>query len=512
MTLRRNIDRLQLAGSLLRESPSLGSPTQDTALEDESSVLPRTIRDAIELTQRLGENFLWVDSLCIVQDNQDEKRKHLSHMASIYANAYVTLVAAGGTAFSGLRGIEHATPPMERKLRKTATYVQSSESLQEQILFHHRELSASAWNHRAWTFQEQIFSRRMLMFGDENFSWECHCTVWFEQMDVVEGQCQDNRDVVAQGLSFGVEPNLWEYACHVQQYNGRKLTYPEDALDAFDGILNTLSTIFIGGFLCGLPKMYFDAALLWYNKAPLHRRRAARDNATLMPPSWAWAAWEGEICFRDHAKAPENVHALVQWRIKPQDQNHWFPLRGREEPGQGLEAESEVGALASELSGLSCSPMAISCLLAASPMRSFFKISEIYRDVQVLLAGSPGRPGGMLTSCEALTRDSRGTLCEVIAISEIYGEEGQENMYNVIWVEWKDGIASRRGAGWVPKSTWVASGAERIQLILAQRELQSCKNIHAKYLVRLNQYFKVRDSRANSTSHDKFQLRDSKLQ
>jgi hypothetical protein len=109
----------------------------------------------------------------------------------------------------------------------------------------------------------------------------------------------------------------------------------------------------------------------------------------------------------------------------------------------------------------------ISYLLAASPMRSFFRISEIYRDVQVLLAGTPGRPAGMLTSCEALDRNSRGTLCEVVAISELYGDKDQVDIYNVIWIEWKDGIASRKGVGWVPKSTWIASGDERIDLILA---------------------------------------------
>ena len=63
--------------------------------------LPRTIRDAITFTEYVGEQYLWVDALCIVQDEDEEKRDHFRHMGSIYANAYFTLVAAEGTAFSG---------------------------------------------------------------------------------------------------------------------------------------------------------------------------------------------------------------------------------------------------------------------------------------------------------------------------------------------------------------------------------------------------------------------------
>jgi hypothetical protein len=120
-----------------------------------------------------------------------------------------------------------------------------------------------------------------------------------------------------------------------------------------------------------------------------------------------------------------------------------------------LEAESELGVLASELSDLSedeiplsCSPMVtISYLLAASPMRSFFRISEIYRDVQVLLVGTPGRLAGMLTSCEALDRNSRGTLCEVVAIRN-YMETKTKSIYTMLsGLSGKMGLPQEKGLG-----------------------------------------------------------------
>lgn len=59
--------------------------------------VPRTVADAMELVGRLGERFLWVDRLCIPQDDGPAKEAQLRRMAFIYAGAYCTIVAAEGT-------------------------------------------------------------------------------------------------------------------------------------------------------------------------------------------------------------------------------------------------------------------------------------------------------------------------------------------------------------------------------------------------------------------------------
>lgn len=83
---RSTFDRYALTGSLTHEDP------------------PLTIRNTIDLIADLGERYLWVDSLCIIQDDLDDKRKYLSLMGEIYNAAMVVLVAAVETAHSGLLG------------------------------------------------------------------------------------------------------------------------------------------------------------------------------------------------------------------------------------------------------------------------------------------------------------------------------------------------------------------------------------------------------------------------
>jgi hypothetical protein len=68
--------------------------------------IPRTILDAMRLVESLGERYLWVDSLCIIQDDEVFKYEEVNDMASIYVNACVTIVAARGKDSNfGLRGV-----------------------------------------------------------------------------------------------------------------------------------------------------------------------------------------------------------------------------------------------------------------------------------------------------------------------------------------------------------------------------------------------------------------------
>lgn len=181
----------------------------------------------------------------------------------------------------------------------------------------------------------------MLIFDNTSVAWEYYCAVWIEGMEANEGQFQNNDVMAGQGFSFGIQLCLQDYERHIAEFNRRELSYPEDALDAFGGILATLSsTAFVGGFIYGLLAMFFDAALLWYSESPLERRQARRPDANRsistspLPPSWAWAAWVGTVSFsgyehkRNVASAQRvRIRPLALWNYKANDKKHWQSIR-----------------------------------------------------------------------------------------------------------------------------------------------------------------------------------------
>jgi hypothetical protein len=82
---------------------------KDGALQDLRGELPQAISDAIDFTEALGEAYLWVDALCIVQDDNSSKAIYISRMNQIYGDAYVTLVTLNGPlANSSLPGVAHS--------------------------------------------------------------------------------------------------------------------------------------------------------------------------------------------------------------------------------------------------------------------------------------------------------------------------------------------------------------------------------------------------------------------
>ncbi|KAK3325081.1 heterokaryon incompatibility protein-domain-containing protein [Apodospora peruviana] len=101
--------------SLRTNVDSLGTPDALSVKNGEVSI-PATIRDAMSWVQALGERFLWVDSLCIVQDAAEQKYSELANMSGIYANASVTIMDAQGTDVNyGLRGLRGVSQPRAYK-------------------------------------------------------------------------------------------------------------------------------------------------------------------------------------------------------------------------------------------------------------------------------------------------------------------------------------------------------------------------------------------------------------
>lgn len=127
-----------------------------TAVTGVQKRVPNTISDAIQSTSDLGFRFLWVDSLCIVQDNAREKPKLIQQMDDIYHQAYLTILSCDTT------GSDEPIPGIgsdSAGFRFTFKTKYDAHCLE----FHRRytdfyDQIACQWNSRAWCFQEQCLS------------------------------------------------------------------------------------------------------------------------------------------------------------------------------------------------------------------------------------------------------------------------------------------------------------------------------------------------------------------
>lgn len=149
--------------------------------------LPQTIKDAIEITQRLNIRFLWVDALCIIQDCAKDKSVEIQKMGSIYKNATITIVAS--FASSVMDGFLRNTrkPPPEPSYYQFPMPDGTSERIS--ISARHFLTPQSFLDRRGWTYQERILSPPLLQFSEKELLWSCqtepHQTITTSSVDYV---------------------------------------------------------------------------------------------------------------------------------------------------------------------------------------------------------------------------------------------------------------------------------------------------------------------------------------
>lgn len=246
--------------------------------------LPQTIVDAMWLTRKLSLSLLWVDRLCIVQDDEREKDRHVRNMAYIFANAYLTIVAASGNADARLGGLDKkptakATKPANRP---------------------HNELVAeSKWSMRAWTVEEALYARRAVYIFEDTVTWECHCETFqgsqsrLKMLKPGSGhKCLSRLGSAHLAFQHSPWPDMDDYARIVMDYTMRRLSFVEDTPKAFAGVTSVLSKVFAGGFVWGMPVMFFEAALLWQPQISIRRKTLPLDSTHFNAlPSWSWMGW-----------------------------------------------------------------------------------------------------------------------------------------------------------------------------------------------------------------------------
>jgi len=139
--------------------------------------LPQAVVDAISVTRHLGVRYLWVDSLCVIQDSQKDRHRECDGMAEVYRNAVLTIVA---------NAANNSSDPLIARSDDHSMIDWLSPGF--------------AWDTRAWTLQERLLSKRVLHLTDKQMYWEC------------------NELKASETFPHGLPPLLWESVhCHSKQ-------------------------------------------------------------------------------------------------------------------------------------------------------------------------------------------------------------------------------------------------------------------------------------------------------
>jgi hypothetical protein len=141
--------------------------------------LPKTFQDAIAITRRLGVRFLWIDSLCIIQDSEEDWAKESSMMGNVYQNGICNIAATG--AADGSAGCFMKRDPIlaqncRIKIDATLSKVRLKPGIYDLVPEKLWEdgLSTAPLNQRAWVVQERILAPRVLHFSGNQLFWECN--------------------------------------------------------------------------------------------------------------------------------------------------------------------------------------------------------------------------------------------------------------------------------------------------------------------------------------------------
>jgi hypothetical protein len=258
----------------------------------------QTIIDAMRATRYLGYRYLWVDALCIIQDDAENIQANVESMQQVYSDAALTIVAAAGlNADYGIPGVSEQCPRTKQQMRVTLNGLTLSNRLES-------NLQTTYWDTRGWTFQEKILSARLFKLTASQVSYQCDEGCIFEEQYHHSCDGAEKFILYDQNSQLDFETyNVFDvYTIAVSAYTGRSLTNAMDKIKAFDGILHSLEEPLRGPFFYGLPVTTFDTALLWI---PVQQCKIGNKQF----PSWSWAGWNGQVRY-DYAPNSRSLNLL----------------------------------------------------------------------------------------------------------------------------------------------------------------------------------------------------------
>lgn len=192
------------------------------------SFIPPTFRDVINFTLFLGIDLIWIDSLCIIQNDSADWKDQASQMASIYQNSCITLAAT--TSANNETGCFWKADGLARRPFSTKAGKFSVQKTMKhwERMWTSNSVAVFPLLSRAWVFQERLLAPRMLYFSHNELVWEC----------LEDGKCQCGRyqQYTNPKMQNWTSSKSWRRA--VELYTSLELTMEKDRLPALYGFAN----------------------------------------------------------------------------------------------------------------------------------------------------------------------------------------------------------------------------------------------------------------------------------
>ncbi|RSL99222.1 hypothetical protein CEP52_009893 [Fusarium oligoseptatum] len=234
--------------------------------------LPRTFQEAIRTTRCLSVRYLWIDSLCIIQDDDEDWKREAARMQQVFSNATCVIAASSAGSYV-CKFIDNFAQDMEE----------------------------APLNKRGWVLQERALARRSIHFTSTQVYLECgkgvHCESLMKLANdkaAFLGDSDFPNSILEyyKGGRIVLSQNLFK------MYSTLKFTKSSDRPIAISGLEKRLMSAFKtrGGY--GVFQAFFERSLLWQRPESGSLARIAYPSDRNVP-SWSWMSYDGSITYVD---------------------------------------------------------------------------------------------------------------------------------------------------------------------------------------------------------------------
>lgn len=278
--------------------------------------LPRSFREAIIFTQRLGIRYLWIDSLCILQEgpgHAEDWNEQAPLMHSIYSNGVVNIsVLHAQNPYIG--AFKTRNPDMIQPCHVSWSEDGADEkvwAILDECTDLHYAIGQSTLSKRGWVVQERMLSPRTIHFGSDRIFWECRSgnlltESYISGMGSIQG-LDGGFDLSISKVPISSRLQAWEIsdAWHrvIKYYSAAKLSKPEkDKLVAIPGIARYFGTFFDHQYVAGFFRCHLPSDLLWESLEeddylPPQLEVEAAGKTTYQGPTWSWVSTNSMVRF-----------------------------------------------------------------------------------------------------------------------------------------------------------------------------------------------------------------------